>query len=362
MSINVTQSSMPKYEDYIKEIKNLWRSKWLTNMGEKHNLLQEKLKEYLKVNEISLFSNGHLALEYALESLQKKGEVITTPFTFISTTNAIVRKGFKPVFCDISEEDFNIDVDQIASLINENTVAIIPVHVYGNPCNVTKIQKIANEYNLKVIYDAAHAFGVEVNGRGIGTFGDISMFSFHATKVFHTIEGGALTYSDCEKKSKFETLKNFGIVNEEDAHYIGGNGKLDEFRAAMGLCNLAIVDFEIKKRKKVFERYEMHLKNIDGIKIVKAETNVKRNYAYMPVVFDGFKYTRNEIFEKLRNEDIHARKYFYPLITNFTCYNKHYDSNKTPIAEMIAGKILTLPMYSDLSLEDVDRICSIILN
>lgn len=359
--INVTSSSLPNFENYIRKTEQLWHSKWLTNNGLLHQDLERKLTEKLMVKNLTLFTNGHLALEYALESLEIKGEIITTPFTFISTTNSIIRKGFTPIFCDIDKVDYNMDVSKIESLISNKTVAIVPVHVYGNPCNVKEIDIIAKKHNLKVIYDAAHAFGVEIDDKGIGFFGDISMFSFHATKVFHTIEGGALTYNDDSLKSKLESLKNFGITDLEEAQYIGGNGKLDEFRAAMGLCNLEIIDNEIEKRRKVVERYEQHLSNSEGIKLVKILPNVKRNYAYMPVLFDGFKKNRDEVFEELKSENIFARKYFYPLISDFDSYKSKYDYNKTPVAKHIAKNILTLPLYADLSLEDVDRICEIIL-
>jgi dTDP-4-amino-4,6-dideoxygalactose transaminase len=361
--INVTSSSLPEYEFYSSKISKLWETRWLTNNGLFHKELEEKLVNKLNVENLTLFSNGHLALEYAIEALnlENNKEVITTPFTFISTTNSIIRKGLTPVFCDIKEEDYNIDVTKIENLITDKTVAIMPVHVYGNPCNVNEIEELAKKHHLKVIYDAAHAFGVEVDGKGIGSFGDISMFSFHATKVFHTVEGGALTYNSKSLKDKLESLKNFGITDPEEAEYIGGNGKLDEFRAAMGLSNLEIIDKEIEKRKKVVERYEKLLDNIKGIKFIKSSPNIKRNYAYMPILFDGFKKNRDEVYEQLKLEDIFARKYFYPLISDFSCYKDKYNSNDTPVAKRIAKNILTLPLYADLSLDDVNRICEIIL-
>ena len=359
--INVISSSLPDYNLYIDKIKSLWDTKILTNNGDYHQQLENKLLDKLKIPNITITTNGHIGLEYALETLDFKGEIITTPFTFASTTQAIIRKGFKPVFCDISFDDYNIDTKLIAKLVTKNTVAIMPVHVYGNPCNVDEIDRIAKKYSLKVIYDAAHAFGVEVNGKGIGSFGDISMFSFHATKVFHTIEGGALSYNDSLLKVKLESLKNFGLTTSGQVENFGGNGKLDEFRSAMGLCNLEIIDNEIDKRKKVAERYEQLLSDVEGIRIVKSLPNVKRNYAYMPVLFDGYKKNRDEIFEELKKENIFARKYFYPLISDFICYKDKYDSNKTPIAKHVAKNVLALPLYSDLSSEDIDRICKIIL-
>lgn len=358
--IQVTQSSMPKIEEYIEEIKDLWESKWLTNMGSKHKALETQLLEYLKVPNITLYTNGHLALEGVIAALKLSGGVITTPFTFASTAHAIVRNGLTPVFCDINPEDYTLDVNKVEELITEKTSAIIPVHVYGNVCDVEAIDRIAKKHNLKVIYDAAHTFGVEVNGKGIGTFGDASMFSFHATKVFNTIEGGAVTYNDSYLIKILDDLKNFGITGPESVEYIGGNAKMNEFQAAMGICNLRHVDIEIEKRKAVVDRYVSNLKNIEGIKLSKEQDGVKPNYAYFPVVFDGYKKTRDEIFEELKTEDIIARKYFYPLINDFDCYKDKYSSNDTPMAKYIADRVLTLPLYADLELETVDRICEII--
>lgn len=358
--IQVTQSSMPAFEEYIEEIKDLWESKWLTNMGSKHKALESRLLEYLKVSNITLYTNGHLALEGVIAALNLSGEVITTPFTFASTTHAIVRNGLTPVFCDINPDDYTIDVDKIEELITEKTSAIIPVHVYGNACDVEAIDRIANKYNLKVIYDAAHTFGVEVNGKGIGTFGDASMFSFHATKVFNTIEGGAISYNDASIKKVLNDLKNFGITGPESVEYIGGNAKMNEFQAAMGICNLRYVDGEIKKRKAVVDRYISNLENIEGIKLSKIQDGVRPNYAYFPVVFDGYKKTRDEIFEELKSQDIMARKYFYPLINDFDCYKDKYSSSATPVAKYIADRVITLPLYADLELEIVDKICEII--
>ena len=286
--------------------------------------------------------------------------MITTPFTFASTTHAIVRNGLKPVFCDINPDDFTIDTEKLEALITEKTTAILPVHVYGNPCDTNAIKKIADKYKLKVIYDAAHAFGVSVNGISIAKFGDASMFSFHATKVYNTIEGGALTYNDPELKEVFYKMINFGLTGHESADYIGTNAKMNEFQAAMGLCNLRNITDKINKRKAVVERYMEHLSGIYGIKLPTYKSEVKSNYAYFPVVFDGYRATRDQIYEELKKHNIFARKYFYPLTSDFDCYRNKYDSNKTPVAKYIAEKILTLPLYSDLLPEDVDRICNII--
>lgn len=360
--IQVTQSSMPEFEEYIDEIKDLWESQWLTNMGVKHKQLEKELCQYLNAPNITLFTNGHLALECTIAAFNLTGEVITTPFTFASTTHAIVRNGLVPVFCDINPDDYTIDTDKLESLITDKTSAIIPVHVYGNICNVREIERIAKKYNLKVIYDAAHAFGVTVNEVGVANFGDASMFSFHATKVYNTIEGGAITFKDQKLSKKLNDLKNFGITGPESVEYVGGNAKMNEFQAAMGICNLRHVDNEIVKRKAVVERYVERLSNIKGIKLNLPQLGVKSNYAYFPVVFDGYQFSRNEVFEKLKTEGVYARKYFYPLTNSFECYKDKFDVNKTIVAKYIADRVLTLPLYADLDLDDVDRICNIILN
>jgi len=357
--INVTRSSMPDFAEYCEEIKDIWESKWLTNNGVKHRELESKLCEYLKVDNTTLFVNGHLALEMVIAAMGLTGEVITTPFTFASTTHAIVRNGLTPVFCDINSDDYTIDAEKIEGLITDKTSAIIPVHVYGTICDYKKIDRIAKKHNLKVIYDAAHAFGVEIDGEGVGSLGDASMFSFHATKVFNTIEGGAVTYKDETLKAKLNNLKNFGIKNAETVDAVGGNAKMNEFAAAMGLCNLRHIDEEIAKRKAVYERYFERLSNVEGIKLLKVQDGVKSNYAYFPVVFDGFKYTRDEIDAKLRENDIIARKYFYPLTNDFECYD--FDATKTPVALDVSKKVLTLPMYAGLSTEEINKICDIIL-
>jgi dTDP-4-amino-4,6-dideoxygalactose transaminase len=330
-------------------------------MGVKHKQLEAELSRYLDAPNITFFTNGHLALECVIAALNLSGEVITTPFTFASTTHAIVRNGLEPVFCDINPDDYNIDTDKLEGLITDKTSAIIPVHVYGNICNINEIKKIAKKYNLKVIYDAAHAFGVTVNGESVANFGDASMFSFHATKVFHTIEGGAVTYKDKSISQKLDDLKNFGITGPESVEYVGGNAKMNEFQAAMGICNLRHIDDEIAKRKIVVERYIGRLSSVKGIKLCKPQTGVKSNYAYFPVVFDGYKMSRDEVFEKLKAENIYARKYFYPLTNSFECYKGRFDVEKTPVAIYVADRVLTLPLYADLALEDVDRICDTIL-
>ena len=360
--ILVTQTSMPPYEEYIEEIKDIWESHWLTNMGPKHNLLESKLKKYLTVDNISLFTNGHNALELCLQALNLSGEVITTPFTFASTTHAIVRNGLMPVFCDINPLDYTIDVTKIERLITDKTTAIVPVHVYGHVCNIEEINRIAKKYGLKVIYDAAHVFGVRYKGIGIGNFGDASMFSFHATKVYHTIEGGAICYHDDELGHELYKLRDFGIKDAETIDGIGSNAKMNEFVAAMGLCTLRHVDEEIAKRKKVVECYRTHLGGIDGIQLPPIQENVESNYAYFPIVIDEKKFgsTRNEIFETLAENNIHARKYFYPLTSAFDAYHGIYNVNETPIALYVSKRVLTIPLYSDLEIEDVERVSNII--
>lgn len=364
MKILVTRSSMADFEEYIEEIKDIWDSHWLTNMGPKHKKFQAQLKDYLGVENIDLFTNGHMALELSLQAMKLQGEVITTPFTFASTTHSIVRNGLTPVFCDINPDDYTIDVTKIESLITDKTCAIMPVHVYGNVCNIEEIQKIADKYGLKVIYDAAHTFGVRYKGKGIGGFGNVSCFSFHATKVFNTIEGGAACFKDPEFGLDLYRLKNFGIRGPEVVDAVGANAKMNEFSAAMGICNLKHIEEEIGKRRKVVERYRANLENVDGIKLSPIQKDVVPNYAYFPVVFDEkvFGATRNEVFEKLAENDICARKYFYPLTNTFECFNGKFDVSKTPVALHISNRVLTLPLYADLPLDDVDRICNIIID
>lgn len=361
--ILVTQSSMPSLEEYVEEIKGLWDSRWLTNMGEKHKQFQRELKSYLDVENVELLTNGHMALELTLQAMNLQGEVITSPFTFASTTHAIVRNGLKPVFCDIDPVTYTIDSKKIESLITEHTCAIMPVHVYGNICNVEEIERIARKYELKVIYDAAHSFGETYKGIGIGNFGDASCFSFHATKVFNSIEGGAVCFKDLRLGNLLYELKNFGIHGPEEVSAVGANAKMNEFCAAMGLCNLRHIDDEIKKRKKISERYRDNLKGIPGLTLNVVQEEVESNYSYFPVVIDEkiFGASRGEVFDALAYNGIGARKYFYPLTNSFSCFNKMYDVRETPVALYISKRVLTLPLYADLKIEDVDRICEIII-
>lgn len=364
--ILVTRSSMPDFEEYCEEIRKLWDSRWLTNMGVKHQELQKALERFLNCPHVVLYTNGHLALENAIAAMQfpSGSEVITTPFTFVSTTHAISRNGLVPVFCDVNPNDYTMDVGKLKALITEKTVAIVPVHVYGNMCDVERIDQIAKKHNLKVIYDAAHAFAVKYKGVSSANFGDASMFSFHATKVFNTIEGGAVCVQDDELVPTMNDMKNFGIRGPERVIFIGGNAKMSEFQAAMGICNLRHLDREIGKRKLVAERYWSHLDGIEGIRLCRLQKDVEPNYAYFPVVFDGFGATRDEIFDALSTQNITARKYFYPITNSVEAYTDlpTAGAEKTPIAAYLADRVLTLPIYADLALEDVDRICNTILS
>ena len=361
--ILVTQSSMPDLDEYINEIASMWESHWLTNMGPKHKELQIELKKYLNIENVELLTNGHMALEMTLQALNLQGEVITTPFTFASTTHAIVRNGLQPVFCDINPITYTIDVEKIERLISDRTCAIMPVHVYGNICDVEEIERIAHKYELKVIYDAAHAFGETYKGKGIGTFGDASCFSFHATKVFNTIEGGAVCYKDKQLGELLYELKNFGIHGQEEVSAVGANAKMNEFCAAMGLCNLRHIEVEIGKRKKVVERYRNHLEGVEGLCLNPSQKDVESNYAYFPVVFEekNFGASRIEVYDKLARNGILARKYFYPLTSAFSAFHGQYNIMETPVALHISKRVLALPLYADLELEEVDRICDLVL-
>ena len=358
--IFVTRSSMPPYEEYIEAIKPLWDSHWLTNMGRYHQELEDRLKEYLDVPELSLMVNGHMALEMAIQAmgLPKGGEVITTPFTFISTTHAIVRNGLKPVFCDVKPEDGTIDERKIEGLITEHTV---PVHVYGNVCNVEEIQRIADKYGLKVIYDAAHAFGESYEGKGIGNYGDASIFSFHATKVFNTIEGGAVAFSDPGFYERLFNLKNFGIRGEELVVSVGANGKMNEFCAIMGLCNLNHVEEAIAWRKALCEEYEGQLKGVPGIRLFENKSEVKRNYGYFPIlVEDEYPLKRDELYEKLKGQGIYTRKYFYPLTSDQACFKNRYRGVRLECAREMAKRVLVLPVYEGLEMGKIERILKIV--
>ncbi len=361
----VTRSSMPPYEEYIEAIKPLWDSHWLTNMGIYHQELESQLKSYLEVPQLSLMVNGHLALELAIRAMDfpDGAEVITTPFTFISTTHAIIRNHLKVIFCDIKLEDGTIDEKKIEGLITRNTVAIVPVHVYGNICNMEKIQQIADKYNLRIIYDAAHTFGEKLKGKGIGNYGDASIFSFHATKVFNTIEGGAVTFKDKKLYEKLYYLKNFGISDEDYAVEVGCNAKMNEFSAIMGLCNLRYIDHVIHKRKLRYEEYKKELVDIEGIRFFKDNPDVKRNYSYFPIIIeDNFPISRDELYNLLKENNYFSRKYFYPLTSDQMCFKNKYKTAKINNARILSKKVLTLPFYEDLQLETIKKISDIIRN
>ncbi len=363
--IQVTRSSMPNFEEYVEEIRELWESHLLSNRGAKHKLFEAQLQAYLGCPHLSLFANGHVALEVAIAAFDfpKGGEVITTPYTHCSTTHSIVRNGLKPVFCDVHEQDLTIDVSLIENLITDKTVAIVATHVYGFACDVEAIDKIAKRHHLKVIYDAAHAFGVTVDGKGIGTFGEASMFSCHATKVFQTIEGGITTFRDAVMPEKIEVLTNFGFDGPDHVLYISTNARMNEFEAAMGICNLRHIDSEIARRKVIVELYDKALSGIEGIRLPKPRAGVSLNYGYYPVLFDGFRKDRNEIIEELQKENIFPRKYFWPLVTELECYANQYAETvkQTPVAKYATETVLALPLYADLSAADAEKICQIIM-
>ena len=354
---------MPPLNEVYKKIKEIWESKWLTNFGQQHETFELELKKYLKVKNLTLFCNGTLALQLACQALELTGEVITTPFTFAATPHSLYQNHLTPIYCDINLDDFNINPDNIENLITRKTSAIMPVHVFGNPCNIEKIEKIAKNNDLKVIFDAAHCFGVEYKEKPIGTFGDISMFSFHATKIFHTIEGGALTYSDKNLQEKLFLLKNFGIKGEQDVYLPGTNAKMNEFQAAIGLLNLQLINEEIDKRKKLTCIYQEKLKDIEGISYLNENKDIKYNYQYFPILVDNEKFSlnRDQVYKALKKYNIFTRKYFYPLCTDY----KYFKSNKEiliPNARKIADQILCLPIFGDLKEEDVEKISEIILS
>lgn len=362
-NIAVTRSSMPPFDDYVKAIESIWDSCWLSNYGQRYEKLKRVLCDYLSVPGMVLFANGHLALESALLAFDLSGEVITTPFTFASTTHAIVRCGLTPVFCDIDEKTYCMDPNQIESLITPRTTAIVPVHVYGAFCDTEKIQGIADKHGLKVIYDGAHAFGASKDGKSVGQFGDATMLSFHATKVFHTIEGGAVTFSDENIEPILRGLQNFGYSDADEVSVVGGNAKMNEFQAAMGLCNLKYINHAMAKRAKLIERYRERLADCRGLVLPAIQENVKSNSAYFPVCFDKAVYgcSRDEVFSRLAECGVHARKYFYPLTSSFECYKGKFAIQPTPVAEKIAASVLALPLYEDLSEHEVDYICSIVV-
>ncbi len=362
--INVTQSFIANPNKLGDGIVEILSGEQLTNDGPHLQSLEKNLKSYLNIQNISLFCNGTIALLTALKALNLKGEVVTTPFTFPATIHALEWLGLTPVFCDIDHKTMCIDAEKIENLITEKTSAILGVHVYGMPCDVIKIKEIADKYNLKVIYDAAHSFITKIDGKSIGLYGDISMFSFHATKLFNTIEGGALVYNDNRLTDKLFLLKNFGIRNQESIELPGINGKMNEIQAIVGIENLNGLEVEIKKRKEIFELYNEELSNIKGVKLLEYPKNTTPSLQYYPIRIDEnvTGTNRDKIYEKLKKENIFSRKYFYPLCSNYECYNNLPSAKKEllPVANKVSDEILCLPFYGDIDKEIIRKICKIV--
>ena len=363
--ITVTSPLLPNLDEFTESLKEIWESKWITNNGQFHQKLEAALAEYLKVPYVSLFTNGTLPLLTALQALRITGEVITTPYSFVATTHALWWNGIKPVFVDIDPSTGNIDPQRIEAAITPRTTAILPVHVYGKPCDTEAIQAIADKYGLKVIYDAAHAFGVEVNGESLLNAGDMSTLSFHATKVFNTIEGGAMVMHDEKTKQRIDYLKNFGFANEVEVVGPGINSKMDEIRSAYGLLNLKQVDAAIAARQKVAVAYREALRNVDGISFWDDMPGVRHNYSYFPIFVDAEKYgmTRDELYMKMKDQGIWGRRYFYPLISEFSTYRGLESSRpeNLPNAHMMADTVICLPMHHALREEEINRIIDCII-
>lgn len=363
--ITVTSPLLPNLDDFNTMLKEIWNSKWITNNGSFHKQLEKELAEYLKVPYISLFTNGTLPLITALQAMRITGEVITTPYSFVATTHSLWWNGIRPVFVDIDPATGNIDPDKIEAAITPKTTAIMPVHVYGKPCDTKRIQNIADKYGLKVIYDAAHAFGVEVNGESILNAGDMSTLSFHATKVYNTIEGGALVMHDEKTKRRIDYLKNFGFAGETEVVAPGINSKMDEIRAAYGLLNLRLVDACIEARHQAAIRYREALRNVEGITFMDDMPGVKHNYSYFPIFVDAEKYgmTRDELYFKMKDKNVLGRRYFYPLISEFTTYRGLPSANpdNLPNALKMANSVICLPMHHELSEEHINRIVDLIV-
>ena len=361
--ITVTSPLLPKLEDFIPMLQDIWDRKWLTNNGHYHKELEKALADYLGVQYISLFTNGTLPLITALQALRISGEVITTPYSFVATTHSIWWNGLKPVFVDVEEETGNIDPEKIEAAITPHTTAIMPVHVYGTPCNMKRIQEIADIYGLKVIYDAAHAFGVKENGESVLKAGDMSTLSFHATKVYNTVEGGALVCHDEATKKRIDYLKNFGFAGETTVVAPGINSKMDEIRAAYGFLNLKQVDDAIAKRKATAEKYRAALKDVPGIRFLNDIEGVLHNYAYFPIFISAESgISRDALYEKLKEHNIYGRRYFYPLISTFSAYKGLDSANPAnlPVAHKLADQVLCLPMFAGLTDEDIDRTIKVI--
>lgn len=362
--ITVTSPLFPSLDDFMPYLQDIWNRKWLTNTGHYHQELEKALCKYLEVPHISLFTNGTLPLMVALQALRITGEVITTPYSFVATTHSLWWNGIKPVFVDIDLDTCNIDPEKIEAAITPKTTAIMPVHVYGKPCNMERIQSIADKYGLKVIYDAAHAFGVKINGKSVLNAGDMSTLSFHATKVYNTVEGGALICHDEKMKKRIDYLKNFGFAGETEIVAPGINGKMDEIRAAYGLLNLKQVDVAIEARRQVAIRYREALRKVSGINFMEDMPGVYHNYSYFPIFVDARKYgmTRDELYFKMKEQDVLGRRYFYPLISEFSTYRglESARPENLPVAHKVADSVICLPMHHALSVDDVRRILEII--
>lgn len=363
--ITVTSPLLPSLEDFIPYLEDIWNRKWLTNNGYYHKELEKALCEYLKVPYVSLFTNGTLPLICALQALRITGEVITTPYSFVATTHSLWWNGIKPVFVDIDPVTCNIDPDKIEAAITPKTTAIMPVHVYGKPCDTSRIQEIADKYGLKVIYDAAHAFGVEVNGKSILEAGDMSTLSFHATKVYNTIEGGALICKDEKTKRRIDYLKNFGFADETTIVAPGINGKMDEVRSAYGLLNLKQVDAAIESRHRTAVKYREALRGVEGISFMEDMLGVRHNYSYFPIFIDAKKYgmTRDELYFKMKGQNVLGRRYFYPLISEFSAYRglESAKPENLPVASKVADSVICLPMYHGLNELDIKKILELIV-
>jgi dTDP-4-amino-4,6-dideoxygalactose transaminase len=362
--IYVTQPFLPPLEEFEEYLKDIWETKWITNNGKYHQKLEAALCDYLGVKYISLFSNGTLALVTALQALRITGEVITTPFSFVATTHSLWWNNIKPVFVDIEPETFNLDPDRIEAAITPKTTAILPVHVYGDPCDVARIKEIADTYGLRVIYDACHTFGVTIDGRSVLNFGDLSVLSFHATKVYTTFEGGAIISSDEATKKRIDFLKNFGFADEVTVVAPGINAKMNEFQAALGLLQLKYIDEAILKRKQIAECYDELLSSIAGVVRPKQTTGVRHCYPYYPILINKDEYgrSRDEVYEELKKQNVFGRRYFYPLISQFPAYRGLESAlpGRMPVAESITERVLCLPIYSDLSSYEVERIATFI--
>ncbi|HLP47643.1 MAG TPA: DegT/DnrJ/EryC1/StrS family aminotransferase [Candidatus Kapabacteria bacterium] len=362
--ILITRPILPDLDEVRNEIEKAWKSRWITNNGFRHQELEKKLKKVLKIPHISLFNNGTIALMTAVRSLKLSGEVITTPFTFAATPHVLSWNGLSPVFCDIDPITMNIDVDKIEALITHQTSAILAVHVFGTPCDVKKIEMIARRHKLKVVYDAAHAFGVEIDGKGIGENGDMTMYSFHATKLFHTGEGGALASKKDEIKKYIDVMKNFGIENENKVSTVGINGKMNELQASLGIVVLKYMKKEREARKKIEVVYRKNLRDMDGIELLPEFSGVKKSFQYFVIRINAkqFGRSRDFVYQELKQYNVFARKYFYPLCSQYGCYSNlpSAQNNKLPVANAVVREVLALPFYGGLKIEDVEKICDII--